>query len=459
MLGAYLPGEFSKWISRSTHFAAVTIPLAEGRHLASVATNKCHQRLRTDPQGPALGVPFSSKSDVGPVLVGSTPPTPVRGERGAEGEKVPVVPVSRPRGRPPKKVCPVKEVPANSPPSSPDRGGADSDVKSMVSEMSYRSRPQQRHRREKRLVPAKLDLPIFKSKDPSADITYTIWRFDIQSWLEQYTKGSMMPHIYANLRGYPGCWVHSLEGGEHLTLTKLLQCMDRAFGEVSEADTMIRSMYEIRQVEKETVEEYMLRIHEAVVVMQRAHPERLTNQDKNFLHDCCYNGLLPSLHEALGFVVADLPEREKTCTTFDTLDTLARKMEVHQSNCSSRGVPSDGYRDRYWRYPTLANRVATVGERDDFLPPNPEEQEPEPPGDDPLHRLSTWMTQAMNHSQWEEHHCFICRQTGHFMRECPHKDAYHAWQKQLNFQGVGQCQGGPAPKNPSPHPTKRNPLQ
>ena len=60
---------------------------------------------------------------------------------------------------------------------------------------------------------------------------------------------------------------------------------------------MIRSMYEICQVEKETVEEYMLHIHEAVVVIQCAHPERLTNQNKNFLHDCFYNGLLPSLRK------------------------------------------------------------------------------------------------------------------------------------------------------------------
>ena len=141
MLGAYLPGAFFEWISRSAHFAAVTIPLAEGRHLASVAANRHHQRLRMDPQGPVLGAPFSSKSDVGPVLVGSTPPTPVRGERGAEGEKVPMAPASRARGRPPKKVHPVKEVPANSPPSSPDRGGADLDAASTVSETSYHSRP------------------------------------------------------------------------------------------------------------------------------------------------------------------------------------------------------------------------------------------------------------------------------------------------------------------------------
>ena len=172
-LGAYLPGAFSEWISCSAHFAAIAIPLTQGRCLASAATNRCHQRPRMDPQGPALGAPFSSESDVGPVLVGSTPPTPVGRERGAKGEKVPVVLASRPIGRPLKKAHPVKEVLANSP-SSPNRGGADSDATSMASEISYRSRLQRRHRRERHLAAAKLDLPIFKSMDSSTDITYTI---------------------------------------------------------------------------------------------------------------------------------------------------------------------------------------------------------------------------------------------------------------------------------------------
>ena len=152
MLGAYLPGAFSEWISHSAHFAAIAIPLTEGRHLASAAANRCHQRLRRDPQGPALGAPFSSKSDVGPVLVGNAPPTPVGRERGAKGEKVPTAPASRPRGMPPKKACPVREALANSPPSLPNRGGTDSDAMSTASETSYRSRLRQRHRREKHLA-------------------------------------------------------------------------------------------------------------------------------------------------------------------------------------------------------------------------------------------------------------------------------------------------------------------
>ena len=40
--------------------------------------------------------------------------------------------------------------------------------------------------------------------------------------------------------------------------------MEHAFGDVHEYDTMICSLYEIRQKEGEFVEEYMLQIHEAI---------------------------------------------------------------------------------------------------------------------------------------------------------------------------------------------------
>ena len=82
----------------------------------------------------------------------------------------------------------------------------------------------------------------------------------------------MMPHIYNSLRGYPGRWVHSLEEGPNLTVTELLECMDCVFGDVYKYDKMICSLHEIRQKERESVEEYMLQIHEAVAVIHRAYP-------------------------------------------------------------------------------------------------------------------------------------------------------------------------------------------
>ena len=63
---------------------------------------------------------------------------------------------------------------------------------------------------------------ILKLTDPNVDVTYSLWRFDVQDWLDQYQEESMMPHIYASLQGYPGRGVCLLEDG--LNLTQCLSC-------------------------------------------------------------------------------------------------------------------------------------------------------------------------------------------------------------------------------------------
>ena len=126
-----------------------------------------------------------------------------------------------------------------------------------------------------------LDMQIFKSMDPNVNVTYTLWRFNVQGWLDQYQEESMIPHIYTSLQGYPGRWVCLLEDGGNITVPELLVCMDHAFGDVLHYNTMIRSPYEIRQKENKSVEEYMLRIHEAVAVICCAYPDRILDQGKN----------------------------------------------------------------------------------------------------------------------------------------------------------------------------------
>ena len=84
----------------------------------------------------------------------------------------------------------------------------------------------------------------------------------MQGWLDQYQEESMMPHIYTSQQGYPGRWVHSLKDGRNLTVPGPLACMDCAFGDVHDYDTMIRS-----QKDNESLEEYMLQIHQAVAVI------------------------------------------------------------------------------------------------------------------------------------------------------------------------------------------------
>ena len=200
------------------------------------------------------------------------------------------------------------------------------------------------HRRkqhgEKWLAPMCLDMPIFKLTDQNADIIYTLWRFDVQGWLDQYQEESMMPHIYNSLRGYPGQWVCSLDGGPNLMVTELLEQMDHTFGNVCEYDTMIHSLYEIRQKEGESVEEYMLQIHKAIAVIHCAYLDPVMDQGKNFSWDRFYHDLAPSLRDALEFAMTELPKREQASVSFDMLYTLAKKMEAHQPSHTHRGQGS-----------------------------------------------------------------------------------------------------------------------
>ena len=77
-------------------------------------------------------------------------------------------------------------------------------------------------------------------------------------------------------------------------VTELLERMDHVFGDVHEYDMMIRFLYEIRQ-EGESVEEYMLQIHEAIAVICCAYPDHIMHQCKNLAQDLFYHGLAPSL--------------------------------------------------------------------------------------------------------------------------------------------------------------------
>ena len=194
----------------------------------------------------------------------------------------------------------------------------------------------QRHwQAERRLVPARLNLPIFHSTDANVDVTYEIWCFNVQGWLDQYDELSMCPHIFGSLEGYPGKWACSLPGGMNISLDELLRCMDHTFRNVRNYDSMIQSLYEICQKEHETVEEYMLRVHKAVMVVKCAYPDQVPNKGEGLRQDRFYYGLIPSLRDVLSFTMADLPEREQAGTSFNTLYHLAKKLEACHQPCNT----------------------------------------------------------------------------------------------------------------------------
>ena len=114
--------------------------------------------------------------------------------------------VAHPRRRPPRTQCSTVSG-RGSAPSSPDRGAPDSVGYSTVSEIAghqHRHRGCRGSRERKQLVPARLDMLIFKSTDLGVEVTYMLWRFTVDAFLEQYDEASMRPHIFASLCGYPG---------------------------------------------------------------------------------------------------------------------------------------------------------------------------------------------------------------------------------------------------------------
>ena len=156
-------------------------------------------------------------------------------------------------------------------PFFPRQGAPDSDGYSTVSETAgcwCRCRGHRGSRERKWLAPTRLDMPIFKSTDPGAEVTYTLWHFDVDAFLKQYDDSSMCPHIFASLRGYPGKWACMLDEGKDISVQDLLMHMERTFSNKLDYDAMIRTLCEVQQRDDEMVKEYMLHIHKVVAVIR-----------------------------------------------------------------------------------------------------------------------------------------------------------------------------------------------
>ena len=261
---------FSEWSSHSAHFNISLLPLMEAWQ-RSVAASNC-QRLRSWVENSAHNMPVGVawESDSSSQLVGSAPQQDGRTSGMGERTKARLAAHTgavQPHGRPLKSQC-ITVGRGGSPPSSPDRGAPDSDGYSTASETAGHQHRHRGSRERKWLAPTRLDMPIFNSTDPGVEVTYMLWCFDVDAFLEQYDEASMRPHIFASLHGYPGKWAHMLDEGKDISVSDLLMHMERTFSNKRNYDAMIRTLYEVQQRDDETVEEYMLCIHEVVAVIR-----------------------------------------------------------------------------------------------------------------------------------------------------------------------------------------------
>ena len=207
---------FSEWILCSAHFTISLFPLMEAWQQL-VAASDC-QRLRGWAENPVHNIPVRAArgSDSSGQLVGGAPQQVGRAsgvEEVTEARLTTHTGAVRLRGRPSKSHCTTVDR-VGLPPSSPDQGAPDSDGYSMASETVGHRRRHRGHRgsrERKRLAPARLDMPIFKSTDPGVEVMYTLWCFDVDAFLKQYDEASMHPHIFVSLCRYPGKWAHTLD--------------------------------------------------------------------------------------------------------------------------------------------------------------------------------------------------------------------------------------------------------
>ena len=285
-------------------------------------------------------------------------------------------------------------------PSSPDRGVPDSDGYSTASETAgcwHRCRGCRGSRERKWLAPTRLDMPIFKSTDPGAEVTYTLWHFNVDAFLEQYDEASMHPHIFASVCGYPGKWACTFDKGKDISVRDLLMHMEKTFSNKRDYDAMIRTLYEVQQRDDKMVEEYMLHIHELVVVIHQAYLDCLLERGWDLKKDHFYHGLCPYLHDALSFAMAELPKREQACPTLDTLYMLAKKLEAGQLACMCQYTSSsEAYRDKNWCYLVPAGWVAALEEEGSALSDHVTGEVEVVGG------LNVYLAQAMSCYQWEE---------------------------------------------------------
>ena len=215
--------------------------------------------------------------------------------------------------------------------------------------------------------------------------------------------------------------------------------IEKMFGNKCDYDAMIRTLYEVQQKEDKTVEEYMLCIYDAVMVIHCAYPECLPDCGRDLKKDGFYHGLRPYLHDALSFAMAELPEREQACPTFDTLYTLAKKLEAGQPMQACHYTPSsDTYQQKHRHYPALTGRVAAL-EEEETASANPTSGEESESEVEAMDGINMCLAQMMSHYQREEQKCFVCGSTGHFAKDCPHCDAFKRWHhEQLNTKGAGE---------------------
>ena len=136
----------------------------------------------------------------------------------------------------------------------------------------------------------KIDLPVFKSTDENANMTYNNWYFDIQQHRLNHTDESLLPHVYQSLQGFPGELAHSLK--KVPSLDDLLAKLDDYFRVVEELDAMNRHLYTIKEGTQDGVAEFAMRLCCQIRAIQGKYPWEIPEMEESEIKRAWFLGRL-----------------------------------------------------------------------------------------------------------------------------------------------------------------------
>ena len=98
----------------------------------------------------------------------------------------------------------------------------------------------------------KINLPVFKDKDPKDAVTYQSWHWDLTVYHCTGCRDcTLLPYVIHLLQGHPGELVRS--SGTDITLDDFLTILDEHYNNVKALDALNQELIQLCMVKKDTV--------------------------------------------------------------------------------------------------------------------------------------------------------------------------------------------------------------